>query len=1397
MSSNTPKTPQAGQLGGNLPPPPPPDPLPTASKPKAPTMGTIEETYAGSKVFYIAFGGEPLPDWTGIRDASSRLLSDLCFRSLDPVAGQKSTLHRIKGLSKPYDRKQKLSEFQKNVWNHLKSYGLDTMGYLPDPKNSTQVKNVVLYHPRFTGDLEKSLALSRTFKSKFDIWDKKHDYEAKQFLMNSLSNGEKEGFETFHDDDDTFAGTWLKLIHYLVTTSSKTYDDMKTAIRNLRPQQYPGQNIEDMAGKMILMAREIDNAGYYTHGLTTNMVDSFLCASKDAKGTFHHFMNNLREKVSKKEQETVFMNMDEQNECFAKDKLTYRDVCRDAVKIYRELVEANMWEPSKLPKDRQAPAVAALTKAQVLNLIESVHAKSGGGEKKKRFDKGCFNCGETNHQVKDCPRPKASIEQLKSRRHRSMAKWKLVAPKGNEAQTKTVNGRTFHWCQKCGNWTTTHSTATHTGVSKFNNEKKKKESSGETNLAAWEPSAWVVHSCVEDKMISPLQLLIYIYIVISFGFLISPSTLSIELLTNVWNCIKDYVTVRRDTILSWLGPMLWFILGYTSCKVSYYCQCKNYHLIKDCGVHRSVKRKYKPWKPKLKMKSAIDHHLHRKYPLRLRNENRFNTRRSTPTVAERKLLSTYHTHTQSSCYYPPRRRSNIHVNNHRVRQHYRSTIPRYKPTGIPNNHSSPNLNLTLKQQRNLRSKIKSVFMLGASKESLKKIVSLSPSVFKNVLDSAGKSTSFPIIWDSGASICVTPDRKDFISYQTSTDIANVKGLGGKQSTVAGKGQVLWSMHDVNGILRHLKLTAYHLPSCKARLISTNSLLEEYEGESVVIDKTSLTLSGVQDDKSRAAIIAFNNPITRLPTTTAYRFNDASYPEAALCHTVNTVHESNLNLNEAQKELLRWHQRLGHLAFRKIQHLLRTGVLSHTEGTRSLHTAASKIVIMPKCAACLFGKQTVRPSPGRTTAVVRDRAGILRAGNLFPGSEISVDHFISSVKGRLFQGYDKGSDDDRYVGGCIFVDHASSYIHVEFQPSLSTHETLRAKLSFEQSCRDVGIVPQKYMSDNGKSFTSRDFTDHLQEFSQIAKLAGVGAHHHNAQAERAIRTIMSISRTMMIHAGIHWPDMAKASLWPMAVAQACYLFNHVPSAQTGLSPADIFTKTRWPHKKFHDMHVWGCPVYVLDKALQDGKKIPKWRPRSHRSVYMGVSTSHASSVPLVLNPSTGSITPQFHVVFDDWFATVASVDGDGPDFTSKEWHKMFGESRYQYTVDDDDSIEGNEDAQESAMSEVKANDISIRQENHSPPVPLPVVEPPTQLKNDIVGKSVSVSPSDNSTTIVNQPSSTPVQQPLPTQQKSVVESSPILSPPQQASSPKRQTTQRKFETTTRQLRSNSTIQSRPK
>jgi hypothetical protein len=64
--------------------------------------------------------------------------------------------------------------------------------------------------------------------------------------------------------------------------------------------------------------------------------------------------------------------------------------------------------------------------------------------------------------------------------------------------------------------------------------------------------------------------------------------------------------------------------------------------------------------------------------------------------------------------------------------------------------------------------------------------------------------------------------------------------------------------------------------------------------------------------------------------------------------------------------------------------------------------------------------------------------------------------------------------------------------------------------------------------------------------------------------------------------------------------------------------------------------------VLDPKIQQGQKLPRWAPSSKRGMFLGISQQHASEVPLVLNPVTGSITTQFHVVFDDLFTTVPSI-----------------------------------------------------------------------------------------------------------------------------------------------------------
>ena len=63
---------------------------------------------------------------------------------------------------------------------------------------------------------------------------------------------------------------------------------------------------------------------------------------------------------------------------------------------------------------------------------------------------------------------------------------------------------------------------------------------------------------------------------------------------------------------------------------------------------------------------------------------------------------------------------------------------------------------------------------------------------------------------------------------------------------------------------------------------------------------------------------------------------------------------------------------------------------------------------------------------------------------------------------------------------------------------------------------------------------------------------------------------------------------------------------------------------------------------LDNTIQSGQKAPKWDPHVRVGMCVGKSPFHDLSTSLVMNASTGLISPQFHCIFDDSFTTVASI-----------------------------------------------------------------------------------------------------------------------------------------------------------
>ena len=86
----------------------------------------------------------------------------------------------------------------------------------------------------------------------------------------------------------------------------------------------------------------------------------------------------------------------------------------------------------------------------------------------------------------------------------------------------------------------------------------------------------------------------------------------------------------------------------------------------------------------------------------------------------------------------------------------------------------------------------------------------------------------------------------------------------------------------------------------------------------------------------------------------------------------------------------------------------------------------------------------------------------------------------------------------------------------------------------------------------------------------------------------------MAHAMMIHLSLLWKNGIGSNLWPMATSYSTYTYNHMPNAEE-IAPTDIFTGTKFTCNKLKYIHVWGCPVYLLDPIIQQGRKLPKCQP----------------------------------------------------------------------------------------------------------------------------------------------------------------------------------------------------------
>ena len=586
---------------------------------------------------------------------------------------------------------------------------------------------------------------------------------------------------------------------------------------------------------------------------------------------------------------------------------------------------------------------------------------------------------------------------------------------------------------------------------------------------------------------------------------------------------------------------------------------------------------------------------------------------------------------------------------------------------------------------------------------------------------------FPVLVDTGCSVATTGYLEDFpAGTMVQADFGHIKTASGL-APIKGFGMARWRTINSDGYPAIVRVPCYYAPDVKMRLFSPQDYAR-YHDMPVAEPSMEGTHAWFQfkcliDDEVKEQVPPFkpgevhvidthSDPQSRLfffhcvrgdnvPLQTSPATKSAIPPSQCSCGSNSTfcpnglvssttetcqscamsgvLNPKNANISRPQKRLLLDHFRFGHVSMKLIQSLYQepddesTGFLDSVakscppciEPTLQGQLACQH----PKCETCEIARAR-RRSTGNKRASPNDP--ILRVDDLDPGDCCSVDQYESSVRGRLPHTRGREGTKSRYCGGTLFYDHASSKIFVRHQTTLSGAETVEAKRSVDREALGSGVFFKEFHTDNGV-FKSRAFEEALLHDEQFIKKSGVGAKHQNSVAERAIGIVQNMARAMLLHVRLHWPAEFDASLWPFALDYAAWIYNHIPRADKAhMCPDELFSKTKLGCWALRRCRVFGCPSFVLDNRLQDGKKIPKWEPRARTGMFLGFSNEHSSTVGLILNLKTGAISPQFHIVYDELFTTVSTeFDID----LEENWIDLWKHSREFYLEDWDPSIDG--------------------------------------------------------------------------------------------------------------------------
>jgi hypothetical protein len=342
--------------------------------------------------------------------------------------------------------------------------------------------------------------------------------------------------------------------------------------------------------------------------------------------------------------------------------------------------------------------------------------------------------------------------------------------------------------------------------------------------------------------------------------------------------------------------------------------------------------------------------------------------------------------------------------------------------------------------------------------------------------------------DSGASDHCFVEHKQFERYER-IDPPRTGHSAGKGSTFDIQGIGIASiLTTIKGSTLKVNMDgALHTPNLRSNLISVSKLV--MKGASISFQKETAI---VCDAKGRKVL-------------TANRRNGL--------YIIDT-HQPVVNMTQVKGNIVPfdiWHHRLAHVPVDTIARMNREHLVGglHPSGEAKLDAL---------CEDCIFGKHATHPFNNKPS-VESDPLDCIYIDIWGPAS------VESAGRAKYFM---------------LLINGATSYRTVYFLPAKSADNTLKVFREFHQQAeRQTRMRLKRVSLDMGREWLNSQWDDYAKQHGIILDFTTPYAHQQNGKAERSMRTLLDIARTMHADAGL------PPKYWADAVHTATYTRNFIP------------------------------------------------------------------------------------------------------------------------------------------------------------------------------------------------------------------------------------------------------------